>query len=184
MIRSALQTVVAAFVAVCVTLGTVLCVLLWRDDRRAPAFVLAASIVLAGCATRSAAPSAAVVAPPSASTETGWTEVRFWNKIEFYPTTMHAYIYSLAEECTGLRGDFFSIRWYVVDFLLDLHALSRKFGGWSAPPPREILLDRRAVNNPEVVSHESIHDLKGGGSHEDPHFAECEIRTIFPVVPR
>ena len=43
MIRSALQTVVAAFVAVCVTLGTVLCVLLWRDDRRAPAFVLAAS---------------------------------------------------------------------------------------------------------------------------------------------
>ncbi len=139
--------------------------------------------MLAAC-TGSALPSPVLrVAPPSASTETGWTEVRYWNRIQFYPTTMHAYIYSLMEECTGLEGDFFAINWSVVDFLLDVETLGRKFGGWAAPLPREILLDRRTVNDPVVVSHEAIHDLLGGGDHDDPRFAECEIRPI-PLAPR
>ena len=66
---------------------------------------------------------------------------------------------------------------------LDVETLGRKFGGWAAPLPREILLDRRTVNDPVVVSHEAIHDLLGGGDHDDPRFAECEIRPI-PLAPR
>ena len=184
MIRYALRILVAAFTAVVLVFGTVLCILLW-DDRRARAFVLLANLVLAGCAASSTLPSIVPIAPPSVSTETSWTEVQYWNKTEFYPTTMQAYIYSLAEECTGLRGDFFAIHWYAVDFLLDVQTLTRKLGGWVVPPPREILLDRRyGVNSPVVLSHESIHDLLGGGTHDDPRFAQCEIKTIYPVVPR
>ncbi len=180
MIRSALQTIVAAFVAVIAGVGAVLCILLWKDDHRAPAFVLAV-VLLAGCAGSVRLPDL----PVSPTNIEYGTVVRWWNVEPMIPTTMHAYVHTMMEECLGLVGDFWAIRWFVADFVQRADDYERLGGIWIGDPPR-IILDRRMANDPVTASHEMLHGLLGGGNadHDDPRLAYCEIKRLGPVVPR
>ena len=181
MIRSALLTLVAALTALAVgvaAVGAAFCVLLWKDER--PLRVaLVAVVLLVGCA-------GSLPEPPASSPEYG-TEIRWWSLQPMMPTTMHAYIYTMMEECSGARGDFWRIRWFSADFVQRADDYERLGGIWISAEQRPvIILDRRLVNDPLTVSHEELHDIIRGGAadHEDPRFTGCEIKRIIPVAPR
>ena len=183
MIRRALQIIVAGITALLLwlaVLGTALCIQLWKDDHRVPLAILAASLP-AGCALSSPALPSDGIAP---SIPGDTMVVRWWTARPMMPTTMHAYIYTLMEECLGAAGDFWRIRWFSADFV-QREGYERLGGLWIADPPR-IVLDWRAVNDPVTVSHEILHDLLKGGmaDHEDPRLAQCEIKRLVPVGPR
>ena len=142
------------------------------------AFVLLAGLALAGCAGSPVLPLNGVA--PSVPGDT--TVVHWWSARPMTPTTMHAYVYMLMEECMGTVGDFWRIRWYSADFLLRSD-YQRVAGLWIADPPR-IILDWRVANDPVTTSHEILHDLPGATvDHDAPRFDQCEIKRLVPVGP-
>ena len=178
MIRTALRIVIAAITSAVVVVGTLLCLLSWKDDRR---LALAAVVLLVGCASVGPMPSR-----PMASTEDA-TTVRWSNPEPMAPTTMHSFIYTMMQECLGTeRGNFWAILWHQADFLvsenwerLEAAWVIREGSPW-------IILDRRFAHFPPTVSEEILHDLLRGGEadHEDPRFIECVIRPLQPRAPR
>ena len=136
---------------------------------------LAIIVALTACArvTSPSNPPAPILAPDS-------MEVRTWNAMPFLPTTMHVYIYRQMEACLEHSGNFARIRWLAADFIQRVKDDVRLGGIWIRTP-RRIILDRRGINDPSLVSHEEIHDIlnRGDEAHEDPRFDRCVVKFIY-----
>ena len=90
-------------------------------------------------------------------------QIRIFDGMEFEPTEFHRTVYKMMEECTGIEGDFESIRWYVAKLILvgDPDADMRWIGMWNRVGP-EITFDREYVFDGYIVAHEVLHDLFKG----------------------
>ena len=80
----------------------------------------------------------------------------------FEPTSLHRKQYARAEECLGIKGDFGRIRWYVADGLETAEGLPA-WGLWMVN--HETYLDSTKLNDPGVILHESLHDVKSVIDH-------------------
>ena len=95
---------------------------------------------------------------------------------------MHAYIYEMMVECTGIeRGPFSEIRWLSAGFVQRSGDYQR-LGGLYFEEARLIVLDNTKFNDPVVVSEELLHDLLRGAAddddHENPLFKRCVIKEF------
>jgi len=81
--------------------------------------------------------------------------------------------YAEVEECTGVEGDFDRVRWFEVphdrwwDPVWEQYAI----GTWRSP--HDIYVAEPHLGNEEVVKHEMVHDILGGGLTYDPRFKDC-----------
>jgi hypothetical protein len=115
--------------------------------RRAPALALA---LVEACALLSAC-------KPSTSPQDVLRDAR-----PFTPPPAYAALWRGLERCSGLRGDYASVRFYTVDSL-DNHAVGRTVG-------RSVYLVRLFRDSEPVVRHEMLHVLLQRNGHPAQYF--------------
>lgn len=74
------------------------------------------------------------------------------------------------EACSGLRGDFDRIKWYIVDGQEFDCPSGKCVGRWNSD--HSIFISRAYSDNEMVVRHEILHDLIGHPGHPDPPFGD------------
>lgn len=90
------------------------------------------------------------------------------------PTIFHQLVYHEMEDCTGLKGDFSKVHWYIAPHGIMIVGPGYPAGQmaratWAKAPggDRTIVISGEDFFNGEVISHESLHDLYGGDAPLD-----------------
>ncbi len=105
--------------------------------------------------------------------------------VEVAAPVVYAQWYTELEQCTGRRGTFDELRWFVVP-RWTLVPGRHVFG--LALPNHRIVLAAGMESQEWLVKHEMLHDLLGDSSHQNPLFAAlvspspCLAATAPPVV--
>ena len=95
----------------------------------------------------------------------------------FDPPSVYSMLWRQVEDCSGLRGDFARIEWYVVPGAFIRRPDGHINGAWQ--PPHTIYLSEYAAHDSPsgyfTVRHEMLHDLLQGGGDHPPVFATCGL---------
>lgn len=90
-------------------------------------------------------------------------------------------IWTELEACSGLRGDFDSVRWAVAPNGIRVKG-KWKYGIWL--PENVIVLAPNAVDNYITIKHEEVHALlRGGGNHPAKYFSGLCGDLMSPFMP-
>lgn len=84
---------------------------------------------------------------------------------EPYENSAFAQMWSEVEQCSGLRGDFSAVRFYVVPHFSSEQGVVK--GQWYRP--HRIVLAVSWKNHPPTIKHEMMHDLLQDSEHP-PHY--------------
>jgi hypothetical protein len=89
------------------------------------------------------------------------------------PLEVYAEWYADVEACTGVEGDFDQIRWFRVPHERWWDPVWKQYaiGTWRAP--HDIYLAEPRIDDEQVVKHEMVHDVLGGGLTYDDRFLDC-----------
>lgn len=85
------------------------------------------------------------------------------------PPQVYREWFTRTQQCSGLRGDFSRLEFFVVEGESFACPTGRCSGRWE--PPGRIYVARRYVEHEMVVRHEMLHALIGTAGHPDPPFA-------------
>ncbi len=89
--------------------------------------------------------------------------IRVYDKSEFAPTAFHKTVYEMMEACSGVKGDFEGIRWYVAQMILVGNPdLGQQWVGMYNSLTKRITFAREYVFEGWTVSHEALHSLYEG----------------------
>jgi hypothetical protein len=115
-----------------------------------------AAALFVGCLDPLAAPPGTHEVEPPAAYRTAWQEV---------------------EVCSGLRGNFDRVHWFVIPQPLFRCGEDDCLGNWN--PPHNIYLSEIAASDSGshyfTVRHEILHDLLGGGADHPPCFGPVDL---------
>jgi len=89
------------------------------------------------------------------------------------PLPDYAQWYAEVEACTGVTGDFASVRWFAVPHEQWWDPIWEQYttGTWREPHDIYIADGRRETQS--LVRHEMVHDVLQGGLTYDPRFERC-----------
>ena len=77
------------------------------------------------------------------------------------------------ERCSGLRGSFGRVSWYLADGIQGDGAVAK--ARWS--PPHDIIIVAGYEGDDFIVRHEMLHDLLGGDpAHDNERWDMCSLR--------
>lgn len=104
------------------------------------------------------------------------TEVRLPDNAQLIePPPAYALWWKVTEACSGLRGDFSAVRWYVVPNVSTIaDGSDQSLGMWYSDGNRIVLAGAREMDA-RVVRHEMLHALVGpssGGGHPAEYFVQ------------
>lgn len=83
------------------------------------------------------------------------------------PPAWYATDWARLEACSGLKGDFNSVAWYVSP---QIAVRDSTYRGAYLPKNHAIILLDNAVNIARIVDHEEMHALLRGGGHPLQYF--------------
>lgn len=86
------------------------------------------------------------------------------------PPAVYREWFARTQSCSGLRGDFDRIEWYVVPGRSFDCASGECAGHWQSG--HTIFIAEAWVHHEMVVRHEMLHDLVGRTGHPDPPFGD------------
>jgi len=93
--------------------------------------------------------------------------VRVYDKVEFAPTEFHHTIYKMMEACSGVEGDYESVKWFIAKMILSGNPDDgiQWVGMWTnggGTHESRITFDRESVYDGVIVSHEVLHAIFEG----------------------
>lgn len=99
-----------------------------------------------------------------------------YGDMEIEPTEYHRIVYTVMEQCTGIKGDFSQVRWFIAKAITVIHTESgtgyMANGLYRHPDYTEdgrphIYTDYEHAFEGETISHEILHDLYKGDAPLD-----------------
>lgn len=96
---------------------------------------------------------------------------------QFEPPSAYRVAWQEVETCSGLRGNFDRVRWFLVPQPFFRCPEGNCNGAWESP--HNIYLSQIAAADSGsgyfTVRHETLHDLLGGGADHPPVFRACRL---------
>lgn len=93
------------------------------------------------------------------------------------PLAIYETWFSQTEACTGVTGDYESVRWFEVPGERWWDPLRQQYAVATWRPPHDIYITSAHFDDEYVVKHEVVHELLRGGENYDVRFRDCSHIT-------